>query len=506
MTLEARLKRLEAQHTEFTSYNDSIPFEPEAFYDAFGHVTHPSTGQPVERLADYQYRTWRLFQQYRRLLEIKSNKIGETTKWLMCDFQLAILPTSHPFSCRGYDQLVIAQTKDHAKEHLRDLRKMIIDSAKYSKYLINKPDEITVDAKDINKILKDEQSKTGVIYVHNPERPTRPSRIIALGIENHGAILSWKRVKHWHMSDVTAAEGDYSRGIHAAMTRLANTNGTAIIETVPGMPLGEVYDMWERARNEPWKEGDFMLSEVTAEEGVKANIITQQFLDGERRRLGPRYGQYYMAQFGVQIGGVFTKEQIERCMAHKYDPDTYHPTLHIMSADSGYGSSKFSFIVTRHLDNMIQVVFNEEYERSDDATMVKTAADLMTRFKASKFYIDGSNPEYIRAVKKLVGEELNYLDVIKRCDRDNVRYQKIMRIVPVFFNKENAEMLSHAHALVSEDRVAIHPKFKDLLRQMRLGKTNEKGALEKKEEMGQTWDSLDSFFLNLKGYKKRGET
>src|SRR5438132_3576491 len=135
--------------------DSSIPTDPAKFYADFGYLTHPRTRQPVTELASYQLALWRGLHEYKRVYCLKSNKVGVSTSTLIADFQLAILPSSHPLSCRGFDILVIAQTLPHAAEHLRTLRKLILGSKKYRGFLISKPDEIT---------LRDEVTKINTIY------------------------------------------------------------------------------------------------------------------------------------------------------------------------------------------------------------------------------------------------------------------------------------------------------------------------------------------------------
>ncbi|MEM3160129.1 MAG: hypothetical protein QXJ74_05030 [Nitrososphaera sp.] len=137
-----------------------IPLEPGSFYADLGYLPHPRTRKPVLHLAPYQIETWKALLDCGRVLVIKSNKIGLSTSTLMADFQLAVLPSNHPRSCRGYDQLLIAQTIQHAREHLYTLRKLILESQKYRPWLITKSRDM---------VLKDEATKVTVLYIRNPE-------------------------------------------------------------------------------------------------------------------------------------------------------------------------------------------------------------------------------------------------------------------------------------------------------------------------------------------------
>jgi len=485
---ESRVKRLEDYYysnNNKVSWNDKIPVDFEKFYRLFGLFIHPATGLPVVRLADYQYETARLFFEHKRLLEVKSNKVGETSKWSVIDFQLALFPTSNPLSTRGYDTLVIAQTKDHAKQHLHDLRKAIIDSPAYSKYLINKPDEIAIEGKDLNKVLRDEQSKTSVIYIQNPEKPTRPSRIIALGIENYGAILSWKRVKHIHMSDITASDSDFTRGIDAAMTRLANTNGTCIIETVPGMPEGFVYQTAQHFNPETHKPGDFWVVKVTAEQAVKAGVINQEFLESERRNKGTAFGQFYECIFGFQQGNVFKLEDIEACIA-AYDLEGYKTLDCKLFVDPAFGlleqNSKFAWLVLALLDGKVRVYHAKQFTGMSYNESMQELDFLLSKFNFVRIGIDAANPVFIRGAKERIGENPNY-DQLE--EKESEGWWKVKPMS--FGQKEGQEYLQAIQSLVSGHYLEIHPAFEELILQMKMAVTDDKGKLDK------TMNSMDLF-------------
>src|SRR5581483_3428976 len=161
----------------------TIPLDPTEFYKDFGRFTHPRTGKPVAELTKYQYEAWKGIFEYNKIFCLKSQKIGLTSALLLAAFQLAVLPSSVKQSCRGKQILVIAQTVTHAELHLRDLRRMIADSKKYSPFLITKG--------GTDELFADEATKTSAIYLRNPDNPQRPTTILALGITNSGTLLSF---------------------------------------------------------------------------------------------------------------------------------------------------------------------------------------------------------------------------------------------------------------------------------------------------------------------------
>jgi len=274
-----------ASVTELPKY---ILTDPDEFYKDFGLLEHPLTKLPVQHLTAYQYAVWKDGFRHKYREVIKSQKVGITTSSLIEDFQKAIT------TCKGKEILIIAQDTDHAKDHLYTLRKLITNSAKYSKFLISKPTEL---------LLKDEVTKVMQLFIHNPDNPHKPTRIIGLGGSNPCSIWSWKEVSHIHMSDIAASSRiDDAEVFGAAFSRLANTNGTMLIESPPQRPSGMIYKIYEMSklrknvdRNSSMSQ--FKIHEIPATMAVDAGLINQEFLDAERERLGPLYPMYYECDF-----------------------------------------------------------------------------------------------------------------------------------------------------------------------------------------------------------------
>ena len=233
-----------------------------------------------------------------------------TTSSLMEDFQKCIIPTSgHPlseWSCMGREILIIAQKFDMAKEHLSTLYEMLIESS-YADYVIDKPLQFT------NRSGKS-KTKANMLYIQNPERPKKPTRIIALGPRASG-VWSWKNVKHIHMSDVAAVDQvDDSQLFGAAFSRLANTGGSMLIESPPRGTTGKVYDIYTQSElmgDEQFEEAKFQVQKIYASQAVEAGLITQEFLDAERVRLGSLYPMFYEAEFLNPFTSWYTKEMIQ---------------------------------------------------------------------------------------------------------------------------------------------------------------------------------------------------
>jgi len=289
-----------------------VPRDPQAFYEDFGCLPHPrlrdESGDAIisRNLTSYQIEAWKY---PGNLLVVKSNKVGMTTSFSLEDFQTRLLPES-----AGFDVLLVAQTVQMVKVHIHDLRKMIGNSKKYSRFLIERPE---------NGIMRGDVSNSLMISIRNPYDPNRPSRIIGIG-SSEATAYSWKYINHIHMSDVSLLQiKDPKKFFGALYSRLANTNGVVKIETIPNGQQGEIWDIYNRSKQQsravdtldvtadPEKMASkFRVMEVPAREAVQAGLISQEFLDQERRHHGETiYQQLYECKF-LAFGNQFYKPEM----------------------------------------------------------------------------------------------------------------------------------------------------------------------------------------------------
>ena len=163
-------------------------------------------------------------------------------------------------------------------------------------------------------ILKTETTKASILYLLNPENPGKPTRIIARGPRASG-IWSWKEVKHIHMSDVAAINQiDDSQLFGVAFSRLANTDGSMIIETPPMGQRGSVWDIYNQSKlegDENYESAKFHIRQINAQEAVNSGVISQKFLDQEKERRGVLYGQLYECDFVNSYTSWYTDDLIQ---------------------------------------------------------------------------------------------------------------------------------------------------------------------------------------------------
>lgn len=470
------------------------PEDPHSFYEEMGYLDHPETREPILRLADYQYSVWQAMQENKYVFVCKSQKIGMTTSVLLADFQMAILPASNPLSCRGRDIIVIAQSLDIARQHLYTLRRLIASSKKYRGYMITKAPPW---------MARDETTKVNKIYIHNPDNPTQPTRIIGLGPSEAG-IWSWERVKHVHMSDTAVVLPDeQTKAINAALTRLANTNGTMIIETPARYPNSRTYELWQQAKTKS-KGYQFHAMEIPYQRAVEANIISEQKIEEYRNLFGREFAMYMECKWLAVGGNAFEIKDIDRAeylgRTVNYTEPMGDSTFVSMGLDPGFGSSAFGIVITQAYNGRIEVIYTERIPNSTpDKVMIK-AYELKERYYVNKVYMDAANTELVRMMKALMNDNPDgFKEVLDMAARDGRNANEYMDVIPVSFGKYGKEMLAHLYSFLSHGILAIHPDFHELIAEMRSAVLIN-GDLDKKSQNKQTFDILDALRLCLLEY------
>jgi terminase large subunit-like protein len=469
------------QYDPVDNEGNLVPTDPHKFYELLGPIYHPRTKKPVLKLAPYQIKGWKL-QLKHDLLVIKSNKVGYSTSALDMVIQNCLLKKS-----AGYEKLIICQTFQLAREHIYSIRKRLLDSP-LANFLITEPKSY---------LLADEVTRIMEVYVENPYDWNHPSRIIGLGT-SAGSVVSWKKVNYVLASDITMSKVDYNPILDGAGTRLANTEGRLHIETIPDEPIGRIYEMYMAIKAKEMK--DMRLLEITASDAVKAKVITQDFLNKQKEKLGTLYYKYFGAKFMFGSNTIFLETEIDRCLQNIYDPSK--PNHHCPTAigvDAGFGSSKFAICVVMLEDNLLKVMYLKEFTRASYEAMINLIVQLNNIYRPQKIYVDGSKPDFIRSLKVQLNENAEYEQLIQIARREKTDYEYMMRVVPVSFNEFGTELLGKLQNVISKGWMAFNERdHLPLINQLRMAKSKENGNLDKDEVGDNTFDALDAARLALK--------
>jgi hypothetical protein len=230
-------------------------------------------------------------------------------------------------------------------------------------------------------------------------------------------------------------------------------------------------------------------------------IYTQEEID--KAKASPSFEREYNLKYLVLIGNVFHTKDIEAAIQKGtgYSPSEINDySQKSMGIDPAFGSSAFGIVITQRVDNQIQIMHAEEYQRPDFNHMLSVVWTLFRRFKINKIYIDGSNPSFIRALKIQIGEDEEYEEIIKEAKSRKRNYEFSMDVVPVSFSTEHKSMLGNCKMLLERDGgyIAINPKFDKLITSLRTAVEND-GVLDK--EATSYDDVFDAFRLAMRFYR-----
>ena len=118
--------------------------------------------------------------------------------------------------------------------------------------------------------------------------------------------------------------------------------------------------------------------------------------------------------------------------------------------DPAYGSSNFGIVGTQGMDQQIQVIYAEEFERPDYNEMLWLVAKLMQQYGYVRVYIDGANPSFIKSLKRMIGEDEHYEKHTKEQMEKYARNTYSMKVYAVNFATKHKEMLGHAKLLLEK--------------------------------------------------------
>jgi hypothetical protein len=303
------------------------------------------------------------------------------------------------------------------------------------------------------------------------------------------------------MSDIAANDlKDDSPLFAAAFSRLANTGGSMLIETPPRGPRGRIFEIYQQAlTHQQCIEGQFKIFHVTAQDAVNEGLITQEFLQEERFRLGALYPQYYEAEFISVSGNLFAQSAIDKIVQPLTDVRPI--TEKYIAIDLGYSTSKFAIIVAEWEPKLkqIRILLAEEIQSPQYEEMLERILRYKKEFgNVQNIAVDAtSRMEFAMSLKTRLGEDNNW----SRIKQKMQEYQRLkwdlaksMIVVPILFTTESkAYMSSHARRIIEDPRglIAIDSKFSDLIVGLRTAVFDDRGNLDK--ELSAHDDLTDAF-------------
>jgi hypothetical protein len=274
---------------------------------------------------------------------------------------------------------------------------------------------------------------------------------------------------------------------------IAKSNPCIVMVSTPNKPGG----LFEQIEMEA--EAECLYKRIFLDYTCGENLIYTQ-KDLERARKSPSFEREYNLQYGYGLGNVFRPDEIDKCLTEAEYEVNYNCAIS-MGIDPGFGSSKFGICILQDEDNIIKVLYAEEFIRPSYENMITFCNQLKVKYRPVKIFVDGAKPDFIRSLKIQFSETIHYERIIEQANKDKVDYQYRMYVCPINFNEHGKELLGRFQHIVSKGWMSIPKKNRELITQMRTAKFKENGNLNKAEASNNTYDVFDSVRLALTNFE-----
>jgi hypothetical protein len=138
----------------------------------------------------------------------------------------------------------------------------------------------------------------------------------------------------------------------------------------------------------------------------------------EKAKQSPSFEREYNLKYLGLVGNLFRPDTIDKAeqLGLKYpDFENFDSCFEkSMSIDPAFASvgSKFAIVVTEYRDDIIRVLYAEEFGKATTEGMLEEIRKIRQRFMILgdnyRIYVDASNPAFIRSLKLDIGEYVDY--------------------------------------------------------------------------------------------------
>jgi hypothetical protein len=280
---------------------------------------------------------------------------------------------------------------------------------------------------------------------------------------------------------------------HVSERYIVKSGAWVAMVSTPNKPGGLFYRMEEDKQDQTyfklflhWKEGE-------------NKIYNQHYINKMRR--SPMFPREFELKYLGSQGNVFAESRIQQCITDQYEPSSINPySLRSIGVDPGWGvKSPFGVVATQFSNNRIEVLHAKEYTGYHDYNnTVQEIYDLHRTIKSDKVIIDGSASDVISSFKSKIGEEPDYMRHREDTKKRGFRWEDRITCLPLFFGRQNKQLLTHAKTLIDANLVFIHPEFEKLITFLRTAQENN-GALDKNKTSYH--DIGDAFMMSLWYYQ-----
>jgi len=323
-------------------------------------------------------------------------------------------------------------------------------------------------------------SKFTDLWIKNTNVKIFPSR-------NVKDLRGYTDVSYLFIDEADHFEASVNNELLHAITRYEEkSNCTTIMVSTPNRPGG----LFQNIEQDPISKYEKIILDYTY--GLDKIYDRQEI---ERKKLEPEFAREYECKYLGKIGNVLTPAQVDNCI-QLAEPLEEIPisqyTLKTVGIDPGFSSSKTAVVMLEHLKDHDKIIvrYAEEFHKGDPNAIADLLFDLHAKYLNTYFLIDGSNRAMVKLLKIKFNESLNWEPGDVSPDT--------MKVLPVNFQTDHKQMLSHLHLMITKNYLAIPAKYDKLIISLRTAWAKE---LSLDKDQTSYNDLLDALRLSLKGYQ-----
>jgi hypothetical protein len=289
---------------------------------------------------------------------------------------------------------------------------------------------------------------------------------------------------------------------HVAERYIAKSDPFIVMVSTPNRPDG----LFAKIEKEPFDSCIYKKLFLDYTYGLDKIFAEKEI---EKAKKSPSFPREYELQYQGLIGNVFSTQSIENCQNIPYNPSSVVPDAKVsIGIDPSFGSSKFGIVATRFVNERIEVIEAEEFERPDFNDMINRVWQIKQKHKVDDnnltIFCDAANPEIWSSLKRMLNETASEQFVFEKLSyykKNNINPANYMKVIPVPFSTNGAKMLQHTKSLLEDKNslIAIDKRCDKLITSLRTVVANEY-KLDK--EQTSYHDILDAFRLSLQLYQR----
>ena len=186
-------------------------------------------------------------------------------------------------------------------------------------------------------------------------------------------------------------KGEQEEVRHVAERYIAKSDSFIVMVSTPNRPDG-LFNKIERESFESYIYKKLFLDYTYG----LGKIYTEEEIEKARR--SPSFPREYELQYQGLIGNVFSVASIDNCQKIEYNPTAVIPDCKVsIGIDPSFGSSKFGIVTTGFVNERIEVIEAEEFERPDFNDMIQRVWEIKQKHKVEDnnltIWVDAANPE-----------------------------------------------------------------------------------------------------------------